>query len=169
MAKASRRSGSGSSTGRAERSVLLIDANLLTLLVVGATSTALIAKHKKTRAFVAGDYDLLVAHADQMAVLIIPNVATETSNLIGFHADPERKRLFATLRVLLASFCERCVPSVAAAMQPEFERIGLTDAAILIASDEAEILTTDNGLCIAAQKRGLRAVNFNHLRDGVTV
>lgn len=61
------------------------------------------------------------------------------------------------------------VISAAAAEQPEFQFLGLTDAAILIGGNDAEILSAVAKLCIAAQKRGLRAINFNHLRDGVTV
>ena len=50
---------------KAEERTLLIDANLLALLAVGATSIELIPKHKKTRAFTVGDYDAKLCIAAQ--------------------------------------------------------------------------------------------------------
>ena len=154
--------------GRTERSVLL-DSNLLVLLVVGATSRNLITKHKRTRTFVAGDYDLLLAHIGDASILVLPNIATETSNLVRHHGEPDRRRLLDTLKRLLGAVSESYVASTVACGQPQYSCLGLTDAAILAAGFDVEVLTMDIDLHRCALGRGLRAVNFNHLRDGVTV
>ncbi len=152
---------------RSDERVYLIDANLLALLAVGATSLDLIAKHKKTKAFSIDDYASLLRLIGSTPILIVPNVATETSNLVAYHEEPERHRIFLTLRRMLDSYRETYVASAVAAAQPEFRFLGLTDAAILAGGEGVEILSADANLCIAAQKCGLRAINFNHLRDGI--
>ena len=143
---------------------ILLDANLLVLLVVGTTSRQLITKHKKTKTFTVADYDRLVAFVGAYRIAVLPHIAAEASNLIGFHQEPERERLLLVLKALLESIDEDYVTSRHAVQQREYLFVGLTDAAILAASTQAEILTTDAVLHVAALKRGLAAVNFNHLR-----
>lgn len=149
--------------GRPDKTVLL-DANLLVLLVVGTASRELIAKHKKTRAFTVADYDRLVAMLGDHRVVVLPHIAAEASNLVAFHQEPERQKPMVVLKTFLQAFTEEYVTSRQAASQPEYAFVGLTDAAILATSMDAEILTADALLHVAALKRGFTAVNFNHLR-----
>lgn len=149
--------------GKPDKTILL-DANLLVLLVVGTTSRQLIAKHKKTKTFAIADYDRLVTMLGDHRILVLPHIAAEASNLLGFHPQPERARLLAVLKAVLESIEEEYVASRRAAAQSEFSYVGLTDAAILARSTDAEILTTDALLHVAASKRGFVAINFNHLR-----
>lgn len=61
---------------------------------------------------------------------------------------------------------ERHVESRQAVARDEFLRIGLTDAAILeMATASHTLLTVDLDLYLTALNRGLKAENFNHLRD----
>lgn len=92
---------------RVEARSILIDANLLALLAVGGTSLELVAKHKKTKAFTVDDYAFLLRHIGRKPMLVIPNIATETSNLVACHRDPERSEALANLRRLLGSFREQ--------------------------------------------------------------
>jgi hypothetical protein len=45
-----------------------------------------------------------------------------------------------------------------------FERLGLTDAAIMALVGEVEILTDDLPLYLAASRSGVGVTNFTHLR-----
>ena len=143
---------------------ILVDANLLVLLVVGTASRELTAKHKKTKAFTAADYDRLVAMLGDHKIIVLPHIAAEASNLLAFHQEPERQRLMVVLKTFLQVTDEEYVASRRAVSQPEYAFVGLTDAAILSTATTAEILTTDALLHVVALKRGLTAINFNHLR-----
>lgn len=145
---------------------LFIDANLLVLLVAGATDRALIARHKRLMEFTTDDYDHLtnlVLRFDR--VLVTPNTLTEASNLLAQHGDPERSRIFGTLRFLIEDAKEIMIASVDAARNPGFERLGLTDTALLEAiSDVTPLVTVDLDLYLeAARHYPNAAFNFRHL------
>lgn len=156
-----------------------VDANLLVLLVVGATGRDLIPKHRRLRQFAEQDYDLLVnliatatsaAQRDDSveagAVLVTPNTLTEASNLLDQHQDPERRHFFHTLRILIERNREVVVKSVTASAMPVFSRLGLADAVLVeTASAETPLVTVDLDLFHAVAKKDHRAaVNFTHLR-----
>ena len=156
-----------------------VDANLLVLLVVGATRRDLIPKHRRLRQFVEQDYDLLVnliasaksagrqtVSVEAGAVLVTPNTLTEASNLLDQHQDPERTRFFDTLRILIERNREVIVKSVTASAMPVFSRLGLADAVLVeAASAETPLVTVDLDLFHAVAKQDHRAaVNFTYLR-----
>jgi hypothetical protein len=152
---------------------LLIDTNLLVLFVVGTAAKEYIAKHKKLTEFTIEDYDLLVkliARASE--VLVTPNTLTETSNLAAYIGEPARSKVLDVLRTVSTDSQERYVPSsAAAARRSEFIRLGLADAAMLeaTAAEKVTLLTADFNLYHAALAKGSQALNFNHLRDPVSV
>jgi hypothetical protein len=146
---------------------IILDSNLLVLFVVGSTSRRLIAQHKKLRAYSASDFDLL----DRMltaarTVIPTPNTLTETSNLFGAIDEPARSKIFATFGLLIGHYSEQYVASRDVVKRREFTRLGLTDSALLEASnDGAYLLTSDVELYLAASRSGRKAENFNHYRD----
>ena len=145
-----------------------IDANLLVLLVVGSTGADFITKHRRLREYSVEDFEILVDELDQVErIFVTPNTLTETSNLLAQHGEPELSRFFETLKFFIHASEEVVVQSVAASSRSEFNRLGLTDAALLeVATEETPLLTVDLGLCLAAQQEGYdRAVNFTHLRN----
>jgi hypothetical protein len=146
---------------------ILLDTNLLLLLVVGMTNKTYIAKHKRLQAFTVEDYEVLGSIlAGAPSVLLLPNTITETSNLAANIADPARTEIFFTFKRLIQATGEQYVESRVASERLEYLRLGLTDAAILEAlADEVAVLTTDLELVVAAQAKGHRALNFNHIRD----
>jgi hypothetical protein len=150
---------------------LLLDANLLVLLLVGATSPPLIERHKRLRAFVAADYDLLrEALSAARAVCVTPNIATEALNIARLIDEPARTGITATFVAIMPNLAEHYVASITASQRPEFLRLGLADATMLdLADTGAELLTVDFDLYAAAWRAGRAAVNFNHLRTGRTV
>ena len=150
---------------------LIIDTTLLVLFVVGMTSRDLIAKHKRLRAFSTDDFDLLCRLIERsQEVFVTPNILTESSNWLGYIDEPARTQIFETFHGLILRMPEEYVESRTAAGAKEFLRLGLTDSALLeIASESRSLLTTDLDLYLSASKRGVSAINFNHLREGVTL
>ena len=149
------------------RKGIFIDANLLVLLVVGATDQALISKHRRLRTFMVEDYGRLVELIEQAGqVFLTPNTLTEASNLLAQHPNPERSRFFAVFRRIIGKSEEIVVASKAASRNNEFVRLGLTDAALLeVISEETPLVTVDLELFRAAFAKGqVAALNFTHLQ-----
>jgi hypothetical protein len=146
---------------------LLIDTNLLVLFIVGAASKEYITKHKKLTEFTVQDYEVLVEIISQApAVLVTPNILTETSNLAAYIREPARRSVLDMFRRVAATSQERYMASSLAVQRPEFLRLGLTDAVLVKESiEDVVLLTTDLGLYCAALAQGAEAVNFNHIRD----
>jgi len=145
----------------------LIDSQLLLLLVVGAVSPSCIAKHKRLGpAYTEADYDLLLELVGESAIIVTPNVLTETSNLLAHIGDPIRTELFVAFAQLMKQFQERYVESARAAERSEFVRLGLTDAAMLTATERDRLLlTADLDLYLAAVEKELNVTNFHHERE----
>lgn len=143
----------------------LIDANLLVLFIVGRTSRKLIAKHRRLREFSVDDYERLVRMLRTVrGIVVTPNTLTETSNLLAQHNEPDRSRFFDVLRYTIENSQEITIASVDACRRPAFQRLGLTDAAVLdIVSAETPVVTVDLDLFVAAlRKNPNAAVNFRH-------
>lgn len=147
---------------------IYVDANLLVLLVVGATEKDLIAKHRRLRTFEISDYERLVRLINQTGiVLVTPNILTEASNLLSQHGEPERSRFFQTLGMLIGETEEVIVASRKAAESDQFVRLGLTDAALLeVVSRSNPLITVDLDLYLAAiSKESEAAFNFRHYQS----
>ena len=145
-----------------------LDANLLVLLVVGSVDRELIAKHRRLRRFAAEDYERLLGLIARVErVFVTPHTLTETSNLLAQHRDPERSRFFDRLRFIIQESEEVVVASAVAAANRAFQRLGLTDAALLeVVTAETPLVTVDLDLYLAAlAKDPYAAVNFTHLQD----
>ena len=145
-----------------------IDTNLLVLLVVGSVGRELIEKHRRLREYSAEDYEILIDLLDRVErVFVTPNTLTETSNLLAQHAEPERSRFFDRLRFVIHESEEIVVASAVASSNSAFNRLGLTDAALLeVVTPETPLVTVDLDLYLAANASGQEvALNFTHLRN----
>ena len=145
-----------------------LDANLFVLLVVGSVGRDLIEKHRRLRAYSAEDYEILIDLLDRVErVFVTPNTLTETSNLLAQHAEPERSLFFDGLRFIIHESEEIVVASAVASSNSTFNRLGLTDAALLeVVSPETPLVTVDLDLYLAANASGQEAaLNFTHLRN----
>lgn len=145
-----------------------IDTNLLVLLVVGSVGRELIEKHRRLREYSAEDYEILIKLLGRVErVYVTPNTLTETSNLLAQHRDPERSRFFDRLRHIIHESNEVVVASAHASSNSAFNRLGLTDAALLEAvSPETPLVTVDLKLYLAAIASGREAaLNFSHYRN----
>ena len=146
---------------------LLIDTNILLLYIVGSLDLDRIARHKRTDKFSVEDYFLLEELLRRFGgIVVTPNILTEVSNLLGSTDEATGERLLALLGTLVPVFEERYVPSVQAIEVAEFSRLGLADASVLSSAEkEVAVLTDDLHLYLSLQRRGVEAINFNHLRE----
>ena len=145
-----------------------IDSNLLVLLVAGRVSRTLIRKHKRLTEYTEADYDMLLGLVrPAKKVFVTPNTLTETSNLLTYHSEPERSHLMESLHILILNSLEVIVASVDASANAAFNRLGLTDAALLgVVSTETPLLTSDINLYLTASSlMPGSAVNFSQLRN----
>lgn len=145
---------------------VILDANLLLLLAVGSTERGYIDNHKRLKEFEIEDFVLLSALlGNASAIILTPNTLTEVSNLARHIGYPADRRIMDTLAIIARDFAEIYHPSAEASHGSEFPRLGLTDSVLLnIAQPDTVLLTTDNGLYLAALERGQQAINFNHHR-----
>lgn len=145
-----------------------IDSNLLVLLIVGNVGQHLIQKHKRSKVFTVEDYRALLDLLDSVdQIFVTPNTLTETSNLLAQHREPERSLLFDRFRYVIQNSLEVVVASLEASDNSEFNRLGLTDAALLqTVSANTPVVTVDFGLYRAVMNKAPDAVvNFTHLRN----
>ena len=106
----------------------VIDSNLLVLYIAGRIDLAIIGT-KRLQAFLKSDYGILEQHLSTFSgIMVTPNVLTETSNLLGYHDDPVRTRLFRHLREVISNSTELLVESVVASATEEFPRFGCATA-----------------------------------------
>ncbi len=127
------------------RGSIVLDSNLLVLWVVGKASLDYIPIHKNTRIYSKKDFRLLKSILSESAdVMTTPNVMTEASNLARQFGDPARARITNVLGDIAPCLQEIYVESSRAAKRAEFNRLGLTDCAILDALEPSHrLLTTD--------------------------
>ena len=131
-----------------------LDANLFVLLVVGSVGRDLIEKHRRLRAYSAEDYEILIDLLDRVErVFVTPNTLTETSNLLAQHREPERSRFFDRLRFIIHESEEVVVASAVASSNSAFNRLGLTDAALLeVVTPETPLVTVDLDLVPSGER-----------------
>lgn len=92
---------------------------------------------------------------------------TEVSNLLGKERDDIRRLGREAMVEFLRKCTEHTDSSVILVSEPEFNRLGLTDVAIAVASRlPAFVLTADLPLYLHVISSGLEAENFNHIRQG---
>ena len=129
---------------------VVIDANLLVLLVVGAVDRRLVGKHRRVKNFTLEDYDLLLDLLQETPhpVVVTPNTLTEVSNLIE---DRQDRRFLRQLKEFIEVSEEVVVASSVASNNRAYEQLGLSDAVILeLVSVDRLLITTDDALYQAA-------------------
>ena len=145
-----------------------IDSNLLMLLIVSGKDRYLISKRRRLQDFSEKDDEILLNLVERFdKIYVTPNTLTETSNLLGQHKEPERSQFLKRLRTVIEESEEIVVTSVDASNNEAFERLGLTDAALLEpVMTETPRITVDFDLYHAAlMKKGEdAAINFTHYR-----
>jgi len=146
---------------------VILDSNLLLLFVVGTTRRSYIAIHKRLHAYSEQDFTLLLQIIERASnVVVTPNTLTETSNLLGYMAEPARAELFTTFRALIEASEEVHCESRTTSNSPVFLRLGLTDAVLFDScKEQLSLVTADFDLYQATLASGGSVINFNHLRE----
>jgi hypothetical protein len=144
---------------------LLLDSNLYVLYLVGKTNERRIARFGRTEQYTVAEFRLLNWIVDQFpAMITTPHVLTEVSNLAGLR-EPELGTLRSILHGLTEKSREVFEASKLVLADRAFARLGLADAAILLAAASGcLVLTADLALHLELAARGLGAINFNHIR-----
>lgn len=147
---------------------VLIDTNVLLLYVTGATGRQIIAAHKRCSSqFDEDDYDLLLELlGDDPELILLPNMVTETSNLLAQIANPYKDALLRSFKGAVLTFPKDYLASRIAVALPDFRLLRLTDCALLAMPNPAlHLLTVDLGLYLAFLRAGRPATNFRHVID----
>jgi hypothetical protein len=147
--------------------VVVVDANLLVLLVVGSASRDFIARHRRLRDYTVYDFDLLgLILADFSDIVLLPHILAEVSNLIRNIDNPARAQIQNALRTLITTATELPIQSACGARRDEFQRLGLTDAIILhfcgmtINGISPTLVTVDTDLANAAHSLGYSVIDY---------
>ena len=152
------------------RSVLL-DTNLLLLLIVGIYDKNLIGKHKRTKSFIAEDFDLLVDSIDGYEILwVTSHCLAEVSNLLKQTHSTQAKELMACFATFVANAKESHIQKEVIFSSKYVGRLGVADTGIIMKSKRVScVFTVDFDLYIEISKTGNRVVNFNHLRNEILI
>lgn len=145
---------------------ILVDTNILLLYLIGSFDTSLISTFKRTLQFSIEDFQTLLYLLQPFDKLVTtPNILTEVSNLSGQLGEPVKTLYFQMLAERILVMDEQYIKSSDAVSEEEFIRKGLTDVGILsLSKDRFLVLTDDFSLSQYLQKKGVDAINFNHIR-----
>ena len=147
--------------------VVVIDANLMILLVVGSASPDYIVKHKRLQDYTIDHFEILGLLISEFSeIVLLPHVLAEVSNLSRQIGRPARARVQYVLKTLIETATELPIPSVLGAKRNEFDELGLTDAILLhicsmqINGLNPTLLTADTDLADSASSLGYSLIDF---------
>jgi hypothetical protein len=151
-------------------SAVIVDANLLLLLVVGAADRRYIAMHGNLSHYSVEDFELLIGLIGLFdEIVLVPHVLAEVSNLAAQSIkNPAKRHIFRQFRQLIETTQELPVASVQAVFREEFIDVGLNDSVLLQLCEastfglEFTILTADKNLAVKAEMLGYSVQNFSH-------
>lgn len=144
---------------------VLLDTNTLLLYLVGNLLPGLIGSWRLS-AFDREDLERLNGFlGDSDRHVSLPNVLTEVSNLIGSGKQLRDRKVLDAFRAYCGFLDEIYEPSAAVVQTKHFERLGLTDAAILRMSRGAvTVFTVDFDLFGILSAKGVEVVNLMHFK-----
>lgn len=123
--------------------MILIDANALTVLLVGLVDTKLIGRHNRTSIYQEQDYyDLLTVIESLDKLIVLPNVWTEVDNLLNDFSGNHKYEYILQITDTIKSTSEKYIVSLKATESDCFFDLGLTDSLLLEYSKECKLLVT---------------------------
>jgi hypothetical protein len=147
--------------------VVVIDANLTVLLVVGSASKGYISMHRRLQDYTEDDFAVLGLLIAQFSdIVLLPHILAEVSSLARQINDPARKKVQRALRTLITTATELPIQSVFGAERDEFDQLGLTDAVILhlcnmsINGISPTLITVDADLANSAHSLGYSVIDY---------
>ena len=153
--------------------IVVIDANLLVLLVVGTASKDYIPKHRRLAAYTADDFELLGLIISEFSdIVLVPHLLAEASSLARKIENPARGRIQDALQTLIETVIEIPVSSRSGVQRDEFNRLGLTDAVILhlcsmdVSGLNPTLVTVDSDLANSANSLGYSVIDYKQQYQG---
>ena len=145
---------------------VLVDTNLLVLYLVGLVNPRRISQFKRTDKYSIEDFELLARLISLFGGMVTtPHVLSQTSDLADL-SGKEFQAIRQRFRSLVANADEQYEKGLVLVADPDFERLGLADAAIAaVCKSGCLVLTDDLTLHLTLASRGADALNFNHLRE----
>jgi hypothetical protein len=147
--------------------VVVVDANLLVLLVVGSASKAYIAKHRRLTGYTVEDFELLgILLSEFSEIVLLPHILAEVSNLSRYIDNPARQHVQNVLKTLIETATELPVTSSFGARRDEFNELGLTDSIILhfcsmsVNGISPTLITADSRLADSASSLGYSVIDY---------
>jgi len=150
---------------------VLIDTNLLVLLIIGSLDISCLGK-KRVEKYDPESFEILTKLLlEYQRYVSIPNVLSETSNLL----NAGKREFVKGATACLAAYCENLDEiyevSLPVMETKGYEDFGLTDAAIIKVSRRGDfglqgitILTDDAPLFGCLSNVGSQVINFSHYR-----
>lgn len=147
--------------------MILIDANSLIVLLIGAIDPKLIASHKRTSIYEEEDYaNLLRVIGSLDKLIVLPNIWAEVDNLLNSFSGNYKWRYVQAFRKLIQLTSEKYIQSSTATENIHFFDIGLTDSLILELGKECELLiTSDSKLSDFAKAEGIKVYDLVEIRN----
>ncbi len=145
---------------------LLVDTNLLVLWTVGAVNRNRIETFKRTSQYTKVDYELLLrVRARFKTLYTVAHVLAEVSNLTDL-PGPERQQARSILKKTISLLSESEMPSVRAAEDALYPKLGLVDAAIgaVARAHNCTVLTDDLDLYLLLNREKVKVINFTYER-----
>lgn len=153
------------------RQGILLDTNLLLVLIVGLVNPRLLSEFKRTanHGITPDEFELLQRIVTSPERLITtPHVLTETSNFLSQIPNGHRQEALNLFARHIQVFKERRPEAKQLAKSAVFFDLGLTDSAIYdLPPSKYLVLSMDAPLVLRLQKKGVDAINFNHIRQAV--
>lgn len=153
---------------RSKSKGILLDANLLTALLVGSLGEGEVERFKRTRQFITKDIVELHKIATSFGwICITPHVVAEVSNLLDWLDDKKKSEASRLLAAYIRNAKEVHVEAAEIIRTPVYCKLGITDAGLVILAkkENCTVYTADLPLYHYAANLGVEIVNFNHIRN----
>jgi hypothetical protein len=147
--------------------MILIDSNALIVLVVGLVDKSLINKHKRTSIYTTNDFvGLLSVIGDLKKLIVLPNIWTETDNLLNSFSGDYKWKYIQVMEELVKQSTEEYLESYRGIINPLFWELGLTDSLIIELGKKCDfIITADSGLSDFAIANGIPVYDMVQRRN----
>jgi len=123
--------------------MILIDANALTILLVGLVDTKLLGRHNRTSIYEEQDFhDLLSVIESFDKLIVLPNVWTEVDNLLNDFSGDHKFTYIEQITQTIKATSEKYIASVKATESDCFSELGITDSLLLEFSKKCKMLVT---------------------------
>jgi predicted nucleic acid-binding protein len=151
-----------------QRKGLLLDANLLTALLVGSLGAGEVERFKRTRQFTTKDVVELNNIVKSFGwICTTPHVVAEVSNLLDWLDDTRKSEASRRLAAYVHNAKEVHIKAAEIVRTKIYCKLGITDAglAMLAQQEDCTVFTADLPLYQYASNLGIEIVNFNHIRN----